>query len=103
MQLDRLIAALEPLEVAHPAPTEIDELSYDSRAVAPGSLFFCVPGSRVDGHDLAAAALGAGAVALVVERILALPVPQLRVTSVRAAMPVAANEFFARPSEELDV
>src|SRR5918996_1572427 len=37
-------------------------LSYDSRAVGPGDLFFCVPGMRTDGHRYAAAAVGSGAV-----------------------------------------
>jgi UDP-N-acetylmuramoyl-L-alanyl-D-glutamate--2,6-diaminopimelate ligase len=45
----------------------------------------------------------AGAVALVVERTLPLPVPQLLVPSVRKAMPVAANAFFGEPSRELEV
>ena len=36
-------------------PIEVASLAYDSRAVAPGALFFCVPGARSDGHDLAAA------------------------------------------------
>jgi UDP-N-acetylmuramoyl-L-alanyl-D-glutamate--2,6-diaminopimelate ligase len=103
MELDRLIGALRPAEVANAAAAEIRDLSYDSRAVRRGSLFFCVPGSRADGHDLAGAAVDAGAAALVVERILDLPVPQLRVTSVRLAMPVAANLFFGSPSRELDV
>ena len=38
------------------------------RAVAPGALFFCVPGARADGHDFAAEAVERGAAALVVER-----------------------------------
>ncbi len=35
----------------------------DSRQAAPGALFAALPGSRVDGHDFAAAAVAAGAVA----------------------------------------
>ena len=103
MHLDRLIAALRPNEVANPAPLEIADLAYDTRAAGPGSLFFCVPGSTVDGHDLAGDAVAAGAVALVVERLVDSPVPQVVVSSVRAAMPVAAGEFFGRPSQELEV
>ena len=103
MHLDRLIAALGPIEVANAAPLEIGELAYDTRAVPPGSLFFCVPGERVDGHDLAPDAVRAGAAALVVERPVDVPVPQLRVESVRAAMPAAAVEFFGDPSRELEV
>jgi len=103
MQLDRLTAALEPIEVANAASVEIADLAYDSRAVTPGALFFCVPGARVDGHDLAADAVAAGAAAIVVERKVDGGVPQVLVPSVRAAMPVAAVEFFGDPSRELEI
>src|SRR3954466_10908009 len=103
MEIDQLIAALAPAEVLRPAPVEIADLAYDARAAGPGSLFFCVPGTRADGHEFAADAVGNGAVALVVERPLELDVPQLVVPSARAAMPVAADEFFGRPTEELQV
>jgi UDP-N-acetylmuramoyl-L-alanyl-D-glutamate--2,6-diaminopimelate ligase len=101
MDLERLITALGPLEVRGGAPTEIADLAYDTRQVGPGALFFCVPGERADGHDLAADAVERGAAALVVERPLEVGVPQLIVLSSRAAMPDAADEFFERPTEEL--
>ncbi len=103
MELERLIDAVSPAEVLRAAPVEIADLAYDPAAVRPGALFFCVRGSRADGHDLAAAAVDAGAVALVVERPLELAVPQLVVGSVRAAMPAAATRFFGDPSHELEV
>lgn len=101
MDLERLVTALAPLEVRGGAPTDVADLAYDAGAVVPGALFFCVPGERADGHDFAAEAVERGAAALVVERPLDLPVPQLVVTSARAAMPVAADEFFERPTDEL--
>jgi len=82
---------------------EIGDLAYDARAAGPGSLFFCVPGTRADGHDFAADAVANGAVALVVERPVDLDVPQLVVPDVRRAMAPVADEFFGRPSEELQV
>src|SRR3954454_15238578 len=100
MDLNRLA---EAIGVAGAPSVEILDLAYDARAAAPGSLFFCVPGARADGHDFAAAAVAGGAVALVVERPLELPVPQLRVPDARAAMAVAADEFFGRPTGELQV
>src|ERR671934_2657509 len=103
MQLERLIAALGPTEVVGRAPVEISELAYDAREVAPGALFFCIPGDRADGHDFAPQAIDAGAAALAVERPLEVGVPQLVVPSVRAAMPRAAVEFFGDPTRELDV
>jgi len=103
MDLERVIAALAPTEVANRAPVEVRDLAYDARTVVPGTLFFCVPGSRADGHDFAAVAVERGCVALVVERPVDAPVPQLVVPSARAAMAVVADEFFSRPSEELEV
>jgi UDP-N-acetylmuramoyl-L-alanyl-D-glutamate--2,6-diaminopimelate ligase len=103
MQLERLIAALAPTDVVGGAAVEIRELAYDAREVPRGSLFFCIPGARVDGHDLAADAVAAGAAALVVERRLDLHIPQLVVPSVRAAMPRAAVTFFGDPTAELRV
>jgi len=103
MQLERLIAALGPAEVVGRAPVEIRELAYDTRRVTPGVLFFCVPGTGVDGHNLANDAIEAGAVALVVERRLPVDVPQVIVPSARAAMPKAAVAFFGDPTRELDV
>ena len=32
---------------------EISGLAYSSKSVAPGTLFFCVRGFKVDGHDFA--------------------------------------------------
>ncbi len=82
---------------------EVTDLAYDTRAVTPGAVFFCIPGSAADGHDLAGDAVAKGAVALVVERRLDLPVPQLEVESVRAAMGPIAARFFGDPSHELQV
>ena len=103
MDIERVIAALAPVDVLGRAPVEIADLVYDARAAGPGSLYFCVPGSRADGHDFAPEAVANGAVALVVERPLELRVPQLLVDDARRAMPVAAEEFFGRPTQELEV
>jgi UDP-N-acetylmuramoyl-L-alanyl-D-glutamate--2,6-diaminopimelate ligase len=103
VHIERLIAALAPAQVVALAPTEVRDLVYDARDAGPGALFFCVRGTRADGHDFAPQAVENGAVALVVERPLDLPVPQLVVADSRAAMAVAADEFFERPTTELDV
>ena len=79
MKLRELLAGTEVAEIAGDAETEIGGLAYDSRRVEPGTLFFCVPGQRSDGHDFGARAVERGAAALVVERPLDLPVPQVRV------------------------
>ncbi len=103
MDLERVIAALAPDEVVRRAPAEVTDLAYDARSAGPGALFFCVPGATRDGHEFAAEAVERGAVALVAERALDLPVPQLLVPDARAAMAVVAAEFYGHPSRELDV
>jgi len=82
---------------------EISSLAYDNRRVAPGTLFFCVPGFTRDGHEFAPDAVARGAAALVVERPLGLGVPELVVPSVRAAMGPAAARFHGDPTASLDV
>lgn len=42
----------------------------DSREAAPGALFVCIPGSRVDGHDFVPAAVELGASAVLASRAL---------------------------------
>ena len=103
MDLERLVAALEPVEVLGGPSVEVLDLAYDARAVTPGALFFAVPGQRADGHDFAPDAVERGAVALVVERRLDLPVPQVVVRDARAAMAPAADVFFGEPTQELEV
>ncbi|MEA2361600.1 MAG: UDP-N-acetylmuramoyl-L-alanyl-D-glutamate--2,6-diaminopimelate ligase [Thermoleophilaceae bacterium] len=82
---------------------EISGLAYSSQSVTPGTLFFCVPGFRSDGHDFAPDAVERGAVALVCQRTLGLGVPEVIVDDVRAAMGPAAARFYGDPTAELDV
>jgi UDP-N-acetylmuramoyl-L-alanyl-D-glutamate--2,6-diaminopimelate ligase len=103
VDLDALIRALAPSEVTGGRPVELVDLSYDTRRVSEGAVFFCVRGEHVDGHDLAWEAIERGAAALVVERRLDVDVPQLVVPSVREAMAVAADVFFGEPTKELEL
>jgi UDP-N-acetylmuramoyl-L-alanyl-D-glutamate--2,6-diaminopimelate ligase len=103
MNLERLVAALDPAEAHGNADVDVVDLAYDARAATPGSLFFCVPGTRADGHDFAPEAVERGAVVLVVERLLPLDVVQVVVPDARAAMAPVAEAFFDRPTAELDV
>jgi UDP-N-acetylmuramoyl-L-alanyl-D-glutamate--2,6-diaminopimelate ligase len=82
---------------------EISGLAYSSQSVTPGTLFFCVPGFRADGHDFAPQAVERGAAALVCQRPLGLGVPEVLVDDVRAAMGPAAARFYGDPTAELDV
>jgi UDP-N-acetylmuramoyl-tripeptide--D-alanyl-D-alanine ligase len=48
-------------------------VEFDSRAVGPGGLFLALPGARSDGHDHAASAVAAGAVAVLAARPVGVP------------------------------
>ena len=114
MRLSTLLASLPPtLGARIPAAGEqlpeadpvIRGLSYDSRSVAAGDLFFAVRGANVDGHDYLEQALALGAAAFVVEELppgLDLggrPVVVVR-DSRRALAPVASS-FYGNPAAEL--
>ncbi len=104
MTLRELMSGAGTVELGtRAAELEVSGLAYDNRAVTPGSLFFCVPGLRRDGHDFAPDAVARGAVALVVERPLGSGVPELLVGSARSAMAQAAARFYGDPSRQLAV
>ncbi len=98
------LGAILPSSPAAMAGLEVTQLDFDHRTVRPGSLFFCVPGFTRDGHDYAAVAAQAGAVALVVDHPLRdVDLPQVQVADVRGAMAPAAANFYADPTAELAV
>src|SRR5262245_62790827 len=103
MELRELLAGADVAEIAGDREVEITGLAYDSRRVRPADLFFCVRGQRSDGHDFAERAVEAGASALIVERLLDVPVTQVRVSDARAAMPPIAVRFWGDPTASLRV
>ena len=103
MRLDELAAAADPERIAGDPGVEISNLAYDSRRVEPGTLFFCFPVEKADGHEFAADAVERGAAGLVVERRLDLDVPQVVVGDARAAMAPLAALFHGDPTAELRV
>lgn len=96
-------ARLGPAELVGDGATLVSGTAHDSRAVIAGSLFFCVPGAHRDGHDHAAAAVRAGAAALVCSRPLDFGVPEVRVGAVRPVMGPVAALVAGDPSHHLQV
>ncbi|MFM9878361.1 MAG: UDP-N-acetylmuramoyl-tripeptide--D-alanyl-D-alanine ligase [Rhodoglobus sp.] len=79
------------------APATVSgEVHTDSRKVTDGSIFFALPGEVTDGHLFATAAVERGAVLLVVEREIAVPVDQIVVTDGYEALAQLATEVVAR-------
>lgn len=102
MRLERLLDQVE----AYERPSELRKLEITNLAesiddVTEGTLFFCVKGARVDGHDLANQAIKRGAAALIVERDIVASVPCIRVADTRASIAPVAAEFFGQPARYL--
>lgn len=82
---------------------EIRGITHDSRRVAPGDLFVALRGAEVDGHSFVAAAVEAGAVAVLVEEAGPWPVPALIVDDVRGVLGPVAHTVFGEPTQRLEV
>ena len=79
---------------ADPAAVLDGPVVIDSRRAGPGGLFAAVAGERADGHDFAAAAIAAGAVAVLATRPCG--APALITDNVPAALARLAQEVVAR-------
>ncbi len=103
MRLDEVASVVGGARVMGDGSVAVADLAYDSRKVGEGTLFFCFPGEKADGHDFAAGAVEAGAAALVVERELDLAAPQVVVADARAAMAPVAARFHGDPTAQLRI
>jgi UDP-N-acetylmuramoyl-tripeptide--D-alanyl-D-alanine ligase len=81
-------------DVPDPAALVTGPVVIDSREVQPGSLFAALPGTRTDGHEFAAAAIRAGAVAALATQSVG--APALIVPDVQAALGVLARAVVDR-------
>jgi len=68
-----------------------NDIAIDSRKLEPGDLFAALRGEKADGHDFVPAAAAAGAAGAIVARALQLPLPQIVVSNVEAALANAAR------------
>lgn len=82
----------------------IQGLSFDSRKVKPGDMYFCLPGLTFDGHDFIDQAIAKGALAIVHSRPISAPqsgAVYIKVDDTVDAMNQAAKIFYNRPSDAM--
>jgi UDP-N-acetylmuramoyl-L-alanyl-D-glutamate--2,6-diaminopimelate ligase len=104
VKLRELLVPLAPVNVTGPVDADVRGLVLDSRQVAPGDVFFALPGARADGARFVASAIAAGACAVVGPRFLAAQgVTVIEVEEPRLALAQAACAFHGHPSAELEV
>ncbi|MFZ7946746.1 MULTISPECIES: UDP-N-acetylmuramoyl-L-alanyl-D-glutamate--2,6-diaminopimelate ligase [Bacillaceae] len=101
MKLQKLLKYLHPIHPFKVDDPEITSIENDNRKVQKGSLFICIKGYTVDGHDFAASAVKNGAAAILAERPLDLEVPVIIVKDTTRAMAVLANAFYGQPTKKL--
>jgi UDP-N-acetylmuramoyl-L-alanyl-D-glutamate--2,6-diaminopimelate ligase len=103
MLLPDLLADVEVTRILGPDAPDVRTVVHDSRRVTPGALFAAVPGSTTDGHDHVDEAVRRGAVAVLVEHDVDVPVTRVVVDSVRRAVGPIAAAACGDPSAELRV
>ena len=82
------------------ADLDVGGVTADSRTVKPGDAFVAVAGSKADGLQFVAAAIAAGAIAIIAERPPQAPLPAnvafMRVGNARRALALMAAKFHPR-------
>jgi len=101
MKLQNLLEHLHSLAPFSGANPEITSLENDSRKVQKGSLFICIKGYTVDGHDFTTSAIKNGAAAILAEKPLPHDVPVIIVKDTTRAMAVLADAFYEQPTKKL--
>jgi UDP-N-acetylmuramoyl-L-alanyl-D-glutamate--2,6-diaminopimelate ligase len=103
LQLQTLLSYIktQPLNInENPLVTSIE---MDSRDVKVGSLFICIKGYTVDGHDYAHLAIEKGAVAIISERPLDVTAPVIEVKDSKRVMAILADAFYQQPTQKLQL
>ncbi|MFI3207782.1 MAG: UDP-N-acetylmuramoyl-L-alanyl-D-glutamate--2,6-diaminopimelate ligase [Eubacteriales bacterium] len=87
------------------ASVEITELVNDSRKVVADSVFVCISGAVVDGHDFIKEVAQKGATVVIVEKDVEAPedVIVIKVADTRYALALTSAAYFGNPAEELKV
>ncbi len=101
--LAELMSVINDAEVLGDSNVTITGITLDSRKVAPGDIYVCIPGFSMDGHDFAESAIKSGAKALVVQRYLPFDIPQLKVKDTRLIVGYLAAQLYDNPSRQLSL
>ncbi len=105
MKLTTLLERLEYEVIQGNEDIEITELVNDSRKVVEGSVFVCISGAVVDGHDFVEDVVAKGAIALIVEKDVEAPehVTVIKVADTRYALALTSAAYFGYPADQLKV
>jgi UDP-N-acetylmuramoyl-L-alanyl-D-glutamate--2,6-diaminopimelate ligase len=105
MRLREFLPLQEVEEAEGNLDQEITGLTYDSRQVKAGEVFFAIPGEKFDGHEFIPQALQRGAAGVVVAQKRTWPpdATWIRTKDVRRTMGLWGAHFYGRPSRRMRV
>ncbi|MGL5435058.1 MAG: UDP-N-acetylmuramoyl-L-alanyl-D-glutamate--2,6-diaminopimelate ligase [Lachnospiraceae bacterium] len=103
MQLKEWLDELEYRVIQGNTEQEANEVVFDSRKAAPGSIFVCMHGTKVDSHDFVSDVVAAGAKILVTEKRVEVPedVTVIQVVNGRAALARLSAARFGYPAKRM--
>ena len=104
MKIKDIIVNCNLLELVGDKDLDITKVSFDSRQVEPGTLFFAIRGTQTDGHDFIDKAVEQGASAIICEKMpktLSPNVTYIRVDNSAYVLGVGASNFYGNPSRSL--
>jgi len=101
-RLEELLALLPQAEVRGSIDLLVKSIAHDSRKVTSDSLFICLSGSKVDGHNYIKQALDRGAAAILVEKdVDCSGLTVIKVPDTREAMIKLAPSFYDYPGRKM--
>ena len=104
MKVKEILVNCNLLEIVGNKDLDISKISFDSRTVENGTLFFAVRGTQVDGHNYIDKAIEKGAIAIVCEQLPATlndAVTYIKVDNSAYVLGMSASNFFDNPSKRL--
>ncbi|SFD82558.1 UDP-N-acetylmuramoylalanyl-D-glutamate--2,6-diaminopimelate ligase [Lentibacillus persicus] len=102
MNLSKLLSVLPFYNVsASIEDISINQIEADSREIDEGSLFICIEGFTVDGHEFVTQAVDNGAVAILAEKDINAQVPVIRVADTTKSMAMLAAKFYGYPTHDM--
>ncbi|SHF49436.1 UDP-N-acetylmuramoyl-L-alanyl-D-glutamate--2,6-diaminopimelate ligase [Ornithinibacillus halophilus] len=102
MNLKEILSVLPyTTEIPNADTIEISSIEMDSRKVKSNSLFVCIQGFTVDGHDYIDEAIKKGAVVIVAEKKVKSNVPTLIVSDTIRFLAMASAKFYGFPTNKI--
>jgi UDP-N-acetylmuramoyl-L-alanyl-D-glutamate--2,6-diaminopimelate ligase len=106
MKLYKLLQDIKYEVINGGVDIDISNISYDSRKIKENSIFICINGANVNGHDYIKEAIKKGALAIIIEEEIQVKnenIAVIKVDNSKVALASMANVFYNEPSKEINL